>query len=327
MANKINQITMGDALIIQLDNNPRTTGYDAPTGSMAYWQSGTGGRLYFKFGSNVNAWSELHYSWQYQGNTLGNVTYGILGTVSGVNKDVQFIRNGIEYLRSIENVETNQKDVTVSFFENNIVMVDVDTNSGYDFFGKGIVLHQGYTTETLLESDRYNFAIQSRGQLRRSSDLGYVDECHEYDNTLAIDVYTKSASRGKALKNKTPTLGKLSITAFNLNTVNPELLTIEVNAIIKRISDNKIIDLKRKFNVDCTNFSTQAFSTLDRQDISSFFQFGSSTVDIELRFENTSDLYVPEVGNTLNVVLDFVGLDNLESYTIIEWTEITLLER
>jgi hypothetical protein len=327
MASKINQITMGDSLIIQLDNNPRTTGYSAPLGSLAYWDNGTIGRLYVKIGNSNNAWNDLHYSWQYQGNNLGTVSYGILGSIAGVNKDIQFIRNGIEYSRAIENTETNQKDVTMSFFENNIVMVDVDVNSGYDFFGKSIVLHQGYTTETALESDRYNFTIKSRGQLRRTSDLGYVDECHEYDSLASIDVYVKSASRGKALKNKTPTLGKLSMTAFNLNTVNPELFTIEVNAIIKRISDNKIVDLKRKFNVDCTNFSTQTFTTLDRQDISSFFQFGSTTVDMELRFENTSDLYVPEVGNTLNVVLDFIGLDNLENYTIIEWTEITLLER
>jgi len=322
MANKLNQINIGDMLYIQLDNNPRDTGYQAPMGSSAVYIDTVNniGRFFHKEGAGPNAWREIR-PWNVFGNQESN--HRLFGTLT--NFDITYIRNNIEYMKAIENTDPDMKDVTLSLFQNNLVMMDIETSKGYDSFGKIVVMNQSMTTRTALESDRYSVGIQSYGFIGRSSDLGFFDECH--DVVGLNDIYVKKLSRGKAVRTATPVLNKISITAYNMNLGNPEMFTVEVNAIIKRDSDGLIVDLKRKFAVDCTNFSNQVFSTLDKQAVSSYYGFGSSTVDIDMRFENTSDLYVAEPLNTLNLVLDFIGLDNAQTYSIVEWVEITVLER
>lgn len=327
MANKINQISTGDALYIQLDDNPRLTGYSAPLGSLAYWQDTVNNqaRLFFKGGLGLNNWNEIQWAWQYNGNSLNNVSFGVFGSTS--NKDVQFVRNSNEYLRALEQTQPYAKPVEISLFERNLSVIDVTTKADYDSFGKKIIINQENTTETPLESDRYNLAFQTKGHFTTSTDLGNIDESRNFDSVFNDYVFTKKAERGKSFRTVTPTLGIISFEVFNLGMVSPEMMTFHLKVLIKRDSDKKIIDLDRKFTINCDDFSLQQFSTLMRHDLASYFDFGSDTVDLDLTFQNTSDLYVPVVGNTLSVVLNIFGLDNAETYTVTEWTTVTLLER
>lgn len=324
MAQKINQITIGDMLYIQLDDNPRDTGYQAPMGSSAVYIDTVKniGRFFHKEGAGATNWREI-MPWNVFGNQEAN--HRLFGTLT--NFDITFIRNNVEYIKALQNTDPNQKDVEISLFNRDMSIVDFDVPDGYETFGKIVVFNQVYTGETPLESDRYSFAIQSLGSFRTSCDLGVIHESRNIDPLSLDEIYTKEAKRGKGLRNAIPALGVISLSCFNLNSLNPEMLTVNIKAIIKRDSDGLIVDLERRFNINSSLFASQQFSKADRQDIASYFQFGSLIVDLDLRFQNTSDLYVPEVGNTLDMVIDFIGLDDLETYTIMEWTTITILER
>jgi|GEM_PF-6195948 len=321
MANKINQITIGDMLYIQLDGNPRDTGYQAPMGSSAVYIDTVNniGRFFHKENISQFGWREIR-PWNVFGNQES--TNRFLGTLTDF--DITFIRNNNEYLKAIKNIDANYDPTTLTFQGGKLSLVRHNIKG--DSLNITTILSNKHLIEPVNDTDRENFLIGSQGYLFNYSTLGhYKQQGSRTSDPANEQVYRDQNDNSKARKAMSPSGGICSLICNSLDYSNPDLLMTEVRVLIRRNSDGLLAQLKNTFTIKCDE-TNKTYVSIFKQDDYTQYEIGMDIPEVNLTFSNQTDTYVSKPLNTCLVTANVSGLNNVETYDVMIWCTDYIME-
>lgn len=315
MANKISQITVGDALYIQLDADPVTDGigYNAPLGSFGFTSTG---KAFIKISGPATRWHTLTDTFLNGGNTFGSSPILALGSI--VDKDLKFIRNNLEGMRFF-----NQATIDPDFFQvgikflNDKLRITNHNVKNDELINNSIVSSNTHLPMTPLESDRTSLISFSQGYNVLGANLGtIIGHAPTHAPTVPDeDVFLSEGKKGVGILNKLITG---AITSFNmsiLQATDVKMLHVEVLIMIRNIADNKISQRRKFISVKCTDFANRQYAQVFDGDAYSYFD--TDAFNFNLSYVNTSDNARPD--KPLNTYLPVVNITDLtigQSYDI-----------
>lgn len=307
MANKISQITIGDALYIQLDANPVTDGigYNAPLGSLAFT---SGGAVFAKIPGPATQWHTLTNTFLNGGNNFGSAVNLTLGSIG--DKDLRFIRNNIEGMAfyNQNTLDNTYAQIGIKFLNNKLRLTNHNVKND-EMLSNSIVFSNEHLALTTLQSDRTSMMRVSQGAIADVTRLGSIIGFAPIKNptTADEDVFLAESKQGYGILNKAISGASTPIDLPVMLSTDAKMLFAEILVMVRNIADNKISHRKKLISIKCIDYANRQYAQVF--DADAFAYYETDEFDFNLTFSHTTDNARPE--KTLNTYLPTVNVTNL----------------
>ena len=315
MANKINQITIGDSLFIQLDANPVTDGigYSAPRGSFAYYQ--TTGEAFVKVGDGNSAWHTITRTFMNGGNffTGDSLPDMVLGSLN--DKNLRFIRNNtsvVELLSVTSPVLATPNVVRLP--DHQIQFVRTNSSSS--------IITNTYLVEPANDASRMNIGLNAQGVTLMQNSNGHLDVQVRTINSNALDTYTRRKRKVSTSRVNIPFAGpSLIIPTISMEADRGRVMITEVTVIVRNVATGQVSQRKETFTIKATDFALGQYTVLFNASDFQYFENPLENMSIALSMVNEPLSLGNQATNTYKNLVTITGLQVGQNYDILIWQE------
>ena len=315
MANKIAQITIGDALYIQLDDNPKSTGFDAPLGSLAYWQDIVNGlgKVYVKITTDSFGWNDMSFNWETTGNLL--TEEGLMGSLNDF--DVSLVRNNVKLISLVPDTDSGYQSEKINFFNGFLKLKHHTANDGA--FMNNAIFSTLDGTYPIVQRSAKNISIYSHGLFVGNTRNGYYSSQKPFDpatppnqNVERSTTITTAGEKNRLFTGVALTYDLLSMVVGNY----PSLFMAEIILAVRDKVTGLVSQRKKTVTFKITNETTKQYSTIFEQDDYTFFEVGASIPNFTISFSNDNDWGVLYPLNTAKPTINVTGLTVGHGYDV-----------
>lgn len=324
MANKINQITIGDMLILQLDGNPATDGigYDCPAGSIAMT---LGGSMFVKLTGPVTRWHTLTMTFLQGGNGFGTTPELFLG--SNVDKNMGIIRNNLMMLQFRSQTTDVNFAPTLTRFTTDSIQIIKHITKNNEYFNYSTIFSNKYEVQPLNDVDRKSIMINSAGVFHAVHSLGVGSTHNPSDNQIALgDTNPKtirdvSAGRMAHLYN-----APLTFTIGTMEQDQGLVMMSEIIVLAVNTATGEISQRKKTFTIELLDANDRTYNSPFNADNFSWSKNVLDELDFELNFANDPNSIFDTLTNTFLNNITITGLQIGQTYHISVWQKRLSLE-
>jgi len=324
MAVKINQITIGDMLILQLDTNPVTDGigYDCPAGSMAVISAG---QMFVKLTGIATRWHTLTNSFLQGGNSFGATPELILG--SNVDKNLNIIRNNITMIQFRTQAIDVNFNASHTRFTNESFQVIRHVVKNNEFFNYSTVFSNKYEAQPVLDVDRKSIMFNSAGVFHAIHSLGVGSTHSPTDNQIA-----QGDTNPKSIRDITAgRMGHLynAPLTFTIGTMEQDqglVMMSEIIVLAVNTTTGEISQRKKTFTIKLLDAVDRTYTSPFNADNFSWSENNLDELDFDLNFVNDPASIFDQLTNTFLNNITIKGLQIGQTYNLSVWQKRLSLE-
>lgn len=315
MANKIQQITIGDALIIELDNNPVTdgVGYNAPNGSYAYYPAT--GEAFVKLSGNQFSWHTITNSFLNGGNFFSGLPTLTIGSLN--DKNFFFIRNNVQMMAFITNPDPEFKVPFIRFTNNEVQFVN-HTAINNKFFNRSLIISNTYSTNVVgVFRDLRSMVFSVQGDKHDSVGVGVGHTINPNQFALPDNIYKVikrevATSKANVLFSGAPIDVTLPDNEYDWG----DVMFFDIDVMGKNVNTGDVVFASRRFAIKVTDSVNKTAIIMDKQNL---YDYASSLTDklfdFDLNLSNFPNSVFQQGTNTFSSVVSLRDLTNGETYS------------